>query len=84
MTMRKWGNGETRKQKQGQIHTATITLGAFLKWAQVVSTGGDAKQRIERGLVRVNGVVETRRGRQLRDDDRVAVGSEVFVVRYGP
>jgi ribosome-associated protein YbcJ (S4-like RNA binding protein) len=39
---------------------------------------------IEQGTVLVNGAVERRRGRQLRDGDRVGVGGEEFVIRCEP
>jgi len=58
----------------------TIKLEQFLKLAQVTSTGGQAKLLIQSGQVRVNGVVETRRGRKLRPGDRVEVGGEVLIV----
>jgi ribosome-associated protein len=63
------------------IHTATIELGQFLKWARVVQTGGQAKILIARGAVRVNGEVERRRRRTLRPGDVVEVeGRGAFVV----
>lgn len=55
------------------IATEYITLDAFLKWAGVVDTGGHAKALVASGEVRVNGEVETRRGRKLRPGDRIAV-----------
>ena len=58
----------------------TIKLEQFLKLAQVTPTGGQAKLLIQSGQVRVNGVVETRRGRKLRPGDRVEVGGEVLIV----
>ena len=58
----------------------TIKLEQFLKLAQVVATGGQAKVIIQSGQVRVNRLVETRRGRKLRPGDRVEVGGEVLVV----
>jgi ribosome-associated protein len=58
----------------------TIRLGQFLKLAGLVATGGEAKRLIQGGQVLVNGEVETRRKRQLREGDEVAVGDEVFVV----
>lgn len=58
----------------------TIELDRFLKLAQVVSSGGEAKQLIKSGEVLVNGVVETRRGRKLRNGDRVEAGGEEFVI----
>ena len=48
-----------------------IRLGQFLKMADFVSTGGEAKIRIQSGEIKVNGQVETRRGRQLKDGDQV-------------
>ncbi|MDR7612832.1 MAG: RNA-binding S4 domain-containing protein [Armatimonadota bacterium] len=63
------------------IHTDTITLGALLKWAQVAATGGQAKEMIRRGLVKVNGVIERRRARQIRPGDVVEVGPHVLEVR---
>ena len=55
------------------IRDEMIRLGQFLKLADLVDTGADAKPLLADGLVEVNGEVETRRGRQLRDGDVVAV-----------
>ena len=57
-----------------------IKLDQFLKLAQVVQSGGEAKQMIRNGLVMVNNEVETRRGRKLRDGDVVVVGDEELEV----
>ena len=57
-----------------------MKLDQFLKWKGWVFTGGEAKQRIQTGEVRVNGVVETRRGRQLVAGDRVVLDGEESVV----
>lgn len=62
------------------IATPTVALGAFLKWAQVVDSGGAAKQLVQSGRVKVNGVVERRRGRTLVPGDRVAVGADTLEV----
>lgn len=53
------------------IRDASIRLGQFLKLAGLIDSGADAKSVIADGLVRVNGDVETRRGRQLRAGDVV-------------
>ncbi|MBX3012066.1 MAG: RNA-binding S4 domain-containing protein [Caldilineaceae bacterium] len=58
----------------------TIKLDQFLKLAQVVESGGQAKQLIQAGLVFVNGAIETRRGRKLRAGDVVVVDGEEFMV----
>ncbi len=58
------------------IRDETIRLGQVLKLAGLAGSGGEARALIESGAVRVNGEVETRRGRQLRRGDVVALGSE--------
>ena len=62
------------------IKTETIRLSQFLKLANVVQDGVEAKIRIQEGLVMVNAAVETRRGRKLRHGDRVAYGDGVYEV----
>ena len=57
-----------------------MKLDQFLKWKGWVSTGGEAKQRIQMGEVEVNGSVETRRGRQLFPGDRVVLAGEESVL----
>ena len=62
------------------IRDASIRLGQFLKLADLVDTGADAKGALAEGLVRVNGDVETRRGRQLVVGDVVELaGRQVSV-----
>lgn len=57
-----------------------ITLDALLKAAGWVGSGGEAKQRIQAGEVRVNGEVDTRRGRKLRVGDRVELSGQAVVL----
>jgi ribosome-associated protein len=58
------------------IREDSIRLGQFLKLADLVDSGADAKPLLTRGEVTVNGETETRRGRQLVRGDVVAVGDE--------
>ena len=58
------------------INTEFIKLDAFLKYAGMVGTGGEAKIRIAEGEVLVNGEVCTMRGKKLRPGDTVKLGSE--------
>ena len=51
------------------IRDEYIKLGQALKLAGFVQSGVDAKYEIENGKVLVNGEVETRRGKKLRDGD---------------
>jgi ribosome-associated protein len=59
------------------VADGTIRLGQFLKLAGLVDTGGEAKMRVQGGEVRVNGEVETRRGRQLAQGDMVELDGQV-------
>ena len=53
------------------IRDESIRLGQFLKLANLVESGAEAKPVIADGAVSVNGEVETRRGRQLTLGDVV-------------
>ena len=57
-----------------------IKLDQFLKFMGVVQTGGEAKLLIQDGMVKVNGSIETRRGRKLVLGDRVSVLGESYQV----
>ena len=50
-----------------------ITLDALLKATGLAHSGGDAKALIVAGALKVNGDVERRRGRKLRDGDVVSL-----------
>jgi len=58
------------------IRDESIRLGQFLKLANLVDSGSDAKPLLMNGAVQVNGEVETRRGRQLVIGDVVLVRGE--------
>lgn len=58
-----------------------IRLGQFLKFAGLLDSGGDAKEAIIDGYVRVNGEVDRRRGRQLVDGDLVTYEGRAVRVR---
>ncbi|WP_261555939.1 MULTISPECIES: RNA-binding S4 domain-containing protein [Frankia] len=58
------------------IQGDAIRLGQFLKLADVVGVGSDVKGLLMGGMVRVNGEVESRRGRQLVPGDEVVVPGE--------
>ncbi|MET9489178.1 MULTISPECIES: RNA-binding S4 domain-containing protein [unclassified Nocardia] len=53
------------------IEDDVIRLGQFLKLANLIDSGAEAKTVIAEGLVRVNDEVELRRGRQLFAGDVV-------------
>jgi ribosome-associated protein len=62
------------------LRDRSIRLGQFLKLADLVDTGADAKGLLAQGLVRVNGEVETRRGRQIVAGDVVECAGRRVVV----
>ena len=59
------------------ITTEFIKLDSLLKFANAVATGGEAKQIIQDGLVKVNGEVCTMRGKKIRPGDVVEVDSQL-------
>ncbi|WP_449407052.1 RNA-binding S4 domain-containing protein [Microbacterium maritypicum] len=58
-----------------------IRLGQFLKYSGLLDSGGDAKEVVIDGFVKVNGEVDRRRGRQLRDGDLVTFEGRTVRVR---
>ena len=62
--------------KEVKISTEFIKLDSFLKWCGIVDRGSDAKIFILDGYVKVNGEVELRRGRKLRNGDIVEIQNE--------
>ena len=57
-----------------------IKLGQALKKAGLVSSGVDAKMIIQDGLVKVNGEVDTRRGKKLYPGDKIRVLDQEFII----
>ena len=59
-----------------EIREDGIRLGQLLKLADFVAAGSDVRPLLASGVVTVGGRTESRRGRQLRRGDVVAVGEE--------
>jgi ribosome-associated protein len=57
-----------------------LKLDQFLKIKGVVRSGGEAKHIIQSGMVKVNGQIETRRGRKLVPGDVVAIDDLLLTV----
>ncbi len=64
-----------------EIKKEPIRLSQFLKLANVVQDGLEAKIRITEGEVQVNGALEIRRGRKLFSGDIVQIDNMRFQVR---
>lgn len=65
------------------IRDAMIRLGQLVKLANLAEDGVEAKELIENGLVKVNGEIEDRRGRQLHPGDTVTVNGVTVTVVSG-
>jgi ribosome-associated protein len=57
-----------------------IRLGQFLKLANLVQDGFEARMKIQEGQVAVNGSLETRRGRKLFPEDTVTIDGASWTV----
>ncbi|MDY3984891.1 RNA-binding S4 domain-containing protein [Dysosmobacter sp.] len=64
------------------ITTEFIKLQDLLKFANLVETGGEAKERVQNGEVTVNGEVCTMRGKKIRPGDDVCFGGRHYTVAY--
>ena len=64
------------------IHTEFIKLQDALKFANLVYSGGEAKQLIQEEQVLVNDEVCTMRGKKLRDGDRFSFMGQEFVIAH--
>lgn len=68
--------------KTVSIKTEFIKLQDLLKYASLVSTGGEAKMLISDGKASVNGEVCTQRGKKIRPGDKVVFDGCEIAVEY--
>lgn len=64
------------------ITTEFIKLQDLLKFAGLVETGGEAKERIQAGEVRVNGEVCPQRGKKIRPGDVISFRGRDYTAAY--
>lgn len=64
------------------IQTEFIKLQDLLKFAALVESGGEAKERIQGGEVQVSGEVCTMRGKKIRPGDDVCFAGQHYTVAY--
>ena len=62
------------------IHTEFIKLDALLKYAGLCETGGEAKELVQGGAVKVNGEVCTMRGKKCRPGDTVELDGQTIEI----
>lgn len=61
-----------------KINSEFIKLDAFLKWANITSSGSDSKFFIRNGEVKVNNEIEVRRGKKIYNGDVVEFNGEEY------
>ena len=66
--------------KKIEISDEYVTLGQFLKIADLIQSGGEAKAFILSNKILVNGEEEDRRGRKLRKNDRIQIDRKVYEI----
>jgi S4 domain protein yaaA len=64
-----------------EINTEFIKLDQLLKWANFTASGVESKMFILNGEVKVNGEVETRRGKKIYDGYIVEFNGEKIKVK---
>lgn len=63
------------------IYTDFVTLGQFLKLANLIQTGGEAKEFLSNHEILVDGELDNRRGRKLYDGMVISLLNKKFVIR---
>lgn len=74
-------NTDSSNPRNVIVRQVPIELCQFIKFGGVTESGGEAKQLINDGKVRLNGKVETQKRKKLAAGDRVEVGGETLVVQ---
>ena len=55
------------------IKSEYITLGQFIKFTNIVSSGGMVKAILEEYTIHVNDILESRRGKKLYPGDKISI-----------
>ena len=70
-----------KKPNQISISSEYITLGQFLKFADIIYSGGEAKAFLATHEVIINGELDCRRGRKLRTGDVIEIEGSKFEIK---
>lgn len=63
------------------IKTEFIRLDSFLKFKGIAETGGQAKQFIQDGIVKINGEICLSRGKKIRNGDVISIFSVDYSIK---
>ena len=70
-----------KKITEIKISSEFITLGQFLKFADIIESGGEAKLFLSQNDVFINDELDVRRGRKLRPGDKVVILGESYLIK---
>lgn len=70
-----------KKPTQISITTEYITLGQFLKLADIIESGGEAKSFLASNKVTIDGAEDNRRGRKLRGGEVLEIKGQVYEIK---
>jgi len=65
-----------------EISREPVELYKILKFEGLVASGGEAKQVISEGLVRVNGKVDTRKRKKIVSGDTIEFDQELISIQF--
>ena len=63
------------------INTEYITLGQFLKLADIIESGGEAKLFLTENKVQIDGISDQRRGRKLRGGEVIEILGQKYEIK---
>ena len=64
-----------------KINSEYIELGQFLKFVDIIHSGGEAKVFLANNDVLINGELDVRRGRKLRPGDKIEVKGNGYLIK---
>lgn len=70
-----------KKLTEISISTEYITLGQFLKLADVIESGGEAKMFLAQNEVLIDGTPDNRRGRKLRGGEVIEILGQKYEIK---
>lgn len=61
------------------IHTDYIQLDQLLKYANILTTGGQIKELLAEELITLNGTIVTEKRKKIYPNDVVSIGDEISI-----
>ena len=70
-----------KKTTEIVINSDYITLGQFLKLADIIQSGGEAKAFLAENEVEIDGISDNRRGRKLRGGEIIEILGQKYEIK---